>query len=218
MAFSNVYLTSSAVNGVPSCHVTFGRSLKRHASASDCPSSRASFGVILKSGPVKSMSGSRMCACICRPGFVKSASGSRLATSSSWSTVICSTGLRRGRRLGPRGAAARRARRRRRPWRSGSAGGTACARNRAWRCSSRRAVVLRNARQSIWRHGLVASVGHVGGEPGDRRPARHVSSSSHPRSSKARKMSSRWLHQIAAGSLAECWNTGTPSCLTTACR
>ena len=30
LAFSNVYLTSSAVKGVPSCQVTFGRSLKRH--------------------------------------------------------------------------------------------------------------------------------------------------------------------------------------------
>ena len=91
LAVSNVYFTSSAVNGVPSCQVTFGRSLKRHRVGVGLSQLSASFGVILKSGPVKSMSGSRMWACIWSPGFVKSASGSRLATSSSCSTVICST-------------------------------------------------------------------------------------------------------------------------------
>ena len=92
LAFSKVYWTSSAVKGVPSCQVTFGRSLKRHLVGVGLSQLTASLGVILKSGPVKSMSGSRIWACICSPGFVKSASGSRLATSSSCSTVICSTG------------------------------------------------------------------------------------------------------------------------------
>ena len=48
-------------------------------------------------------------------------------------------------------------------------------------------------------------------ENGEDPPDRQARSSSHLRSSNARKIRSRWLHQMSAGSLAERWNTGTAS-------